>query len=73
MTFSDDFEGAARTVTGNGLDNIILTQEANDTVDGRGGDDEIRTGDGNDFLWAARAMTRSTAARRRHDRGRQRR
>ncbi len=50
VTFSNDFEGAVRTVTGNGLDNIILTQEANDTVDGRGGDDEIRTGDGTDML-----------------------
>ncbi len=50
VTFTYDSEGAARTVTGNGLDNIILTQGANDSVDGRGGDDEIRTGEGNDWL-----------------------
>ncbi len=50
VTFTYDSEGAARTVTGNGLDNIVLTREANDSVEGRGGHDEIRTGDGTDWL-----------------------
>ena len=50
LTFSSDYAGSARTVTGNGLANIILTQSGNDTVYGLGSNDEIRAGVGFDWL-----------------------
>ncbi len=50
LTLSADSTGVARTVTGNGLSNVILTNVANDTVTGGAGADEIRTGGGIDWL-----------------------
>ncbi len=50
LTFSSDVAGAARTVTGNGLANVILTHLGNDTVFGGAGADEIRTAGGIDWL-----------------------
>jgi Ca2+-binding RTX toxin-like protein len=50
VTFTGDYGGAARTVTGNGLFNTIATHNGNDSVYGLGGDDEIRTGNGADWI-----------------------
>lgn len=50
VTFSADSAGAARTVTGNALSNVLLTHVGNDTVSGNAGDDEIRTANGIDWL-----------------------
>lgn len=50
LTLSADSAGATRTVTGNGLSNVIFTNAADDTVTGGVGDDEIRSAGGLDWL-----------------------
>ena len=50
LTLSADSVGAARTVTGNGLSNVIFTNAADDTVTGDAGADEIRSAGGTDWL-----------------------